>query len=154
MPQSILKKLFQLIFLATIVLSLSACAARPPSPSPAQGAVPPSGLESYNRAMFRANMRIDRSLLKPAAKAYGTVPQGIRVALRNAIGNLSEPYYSLNHSLQGNFDYMGGDLLRLGINSTLALLGCLMLLEPLASRNETRIWALPLGFGGWVRAPI
>ncbi|MDI9409224.1 MAG: VacJ family lipoprotein [Candidatus Pacebacteria bacterium] len=82
------------------------------------------GLESFNRIMFKNNMRLDRGIIKPAAKGYGAaVPEGVRIAFRNLFGNLVEPYYFINHNLQTNFDYAGISVLRFGINSTLGLAG-------------------------------
>ncbi|MCX8501382.1 MAG: VacJ family lipoprotein [Alphaproteobacteria bacterium] len=147
MNQVFINKILQVFFAGLVLVSLSACASQAP-PAPGGGAVKLSGLDSYNRKMFKVNMGVDRAVLKPAAKAYGAVPEGVRVALRNAIGNLSEPYNSLNHTIQGNFDYMGGDLLRLGINTTLGIGGLFDVAGAFGLKRQNTDLGITLGVWG------
>lgn len=111
------------VITAATPLAKAGDAAAAGAPMPAAQPPQESGLESFNRTIFKNNMRLDRAVIKPAAKGYGTVPEGVRIAFRNFFSNLVEPYYFVNHNLQTNFDYAGVSLLRLGINSTLGFAG-------------------------------
>lgn len=81
-------------------------------------------LDTYNRAMFDFNVKVDDYVLRPVSKGYRAVTtQFIRNRISNFFANLKEPASLANHLLQGNIvDSVsaGGRFL---INSTLGLLG-------------------------------
>lgn len=83
-----------------------------------------STLESYNRAMFDFNLKVDEYVTKPLAKGYRAVTtKFIRERVSNFFSNLREPATMINHSLQGNFSESGKSAGRFVVNSTLGLLG-------------------------------
>lgn len=92
--------------------------------SPANASQNDSALETYNRAMFDFNLKLDRYVLKPAAKGYRAVTtKFLRERISNFFSNLREPAVMINHSLQGNFADSGKSAGRFVVNSTLGLLG-------------------------------
>ncbi len=81
-------------------------------------------LESLNRSVFSFNESIDKIILAPVAKGYRLVfPSPIRVGIRNFFSNLSEPWTSINSTLQGNLSNAGNSIARFFINSTVGILG-------------------------------
>jgi phospholipid-binding lipoprotein MlaA len=81
-------------------------------------------LEPTNRVLFERNRFLDRTVLKPIAKAYvETVPDGVRHGVHNVLVNLDEPLVTVNHALQGNFDRAWTTLQRFAVNSTAGGLG-------------------------------
>ena len=81
-------------------------------------------LETYNRAMFDFNMKVDEYVLKPMAKGYRAITnEFIRERVSNVFKNLREPATMINHSLQGSFAESGKSAGRFVVNSTLGLLG-------------------------------
>ena len=92
--------------------------------SPAYANDDDSTLETYNRAMFDFNMKVDDYVMKPVAKGYRAVTnEFIRERVKNFFSNLREPAVTINHSLQGNFIDSGKSLGRFVVNTTLGLLG-------------------------------
>ena len=83
-----------------------------------------SALDTYNRAMFDFNVKVDDYVLRPVSKGYRAITtQFIRNRISNFFANLKEPASLANHLLQGNVVdgvSAGGRFL---INSTLGLLG-------------------------------
>lgn len=83
-----------------------------------------SWLETYNRSVFNFNMKVDRFLLKPAAKGYRTVTtQDMRNRVTSFINNVNEPASAVNHTLQGSITGMLNSVARFAVNSTLGLGG-------------------------------
>jgi phospholipid-binding lipoprotein MlaA len=80
--------------------------------------------EGFNRSMFNFNMKADRYLLKPLAKAYVKVTPGFfRRGVNNVLSNVMEIPSALNGVLQGNFKGAAQDTGRLLVNTTLGLGG-------------------------------
>lgn len=80
--------------------------------------------EGYNRAMFKFNYEFDKYLMKPVAKGYRFITnEYVRNRVSNALSNIREPIYAINHILQGEPKESGVNLSRLVINSTLGLAG-------------------------------
>jgi phospholipid-binding lipoprotein MlaA len=81
-------------------------------------------LESFNRAMFKFNDVSYRYLLTPLAKGYRKItPKPVNKSIGNFFLNLREPLFAVNKLLQAEPVDSGKSLLRLGINSTVGLLG-------------------------------
>ena len=97
------------------VLVLVGCAQNPKDPDP---------MIKVNRWMYGFNEVLDRHILKPVADCYGkTLPQQTRQGIGNAFDNLGEPYWALNHLLQGRFGRALGSVGRFGVNSTVGAFG-------------------------------
>lgn len=77
-------------------------------------------LESYNRAMFSFNDKLDKFIIRPVAKGYRAVTnEFIRERVSNFFNNIDEPISAVNHILQGDFKNTGNNLGRFTINTTL-----------------------------------
>ena len=79
--------------------------------------------ENFNRKMFAFNMALDEYALEPVAKGYLYVPEPVRMSVRRFIDNLTSPVTLVNDVLQGQWSRAGTTGARLGINTTLGLLG-------------------------------
>ncbi len=83
-----------------------------------------STLESYNRAMFTFNTKVDKYVLRPVAKGYKAVTNDyIRQRVSNFFSNIDEPISAVNHVLQGEFYNSGNNLGRFVVNTTLGVAG-------------------------------
>ena len=81
-------------------------------------------LESYNRAMFNVNNKIDKYVVRPVAKGYRAVTnEYVRTRVSNFFSNIGEPVSAVNHILQGNLGGTGNNLGRFVINTTLGGVG-------------------------------
>lgn len=107
--------------LLALALCLSACAS---TTAPQGAASPQDPWEGMNRKVFAFNDRLDRKLLKPAAKAYqSTVPTPVRDAVSNVFGNLGDAWSAINWLLQGQVQRGLEQGARVAWNSTLGLGG-------------------------------
>ncbi|GGJ40971.1 MlaA family lipoprotein [Neoroseomonas lacus] len=109
------------------VLLAGGCATRPGEDDPeglAEFRENNDGFEPTNRALFAAHEAADRNVLQPVAEAYrDVVPQGIRIAVRNILGNLRAPVILANDLLQGNVTRARETLGRFMVNSTIGVGG-------------------------------
>ncbi len=103
-----------------LMLGLSACASLPEG----HQADARDPWERYNRAMFSFNTEVDDAVLRPVAKGYrDVVPEPLRDAISNFIGNLSDMITTIHHLLQGEAGKAGNAAARVFINSTVGILG-------------------------------
>lgn len=80
--------------------------------------------EAQNRAVHQFNLSLDRSLVGPAARGYGTaVPQPVRRGIDNFASNLAQPSYVLNNIFQFRLGQATHNTLRFVVNSTIGLGG-------------------------------
>lgn len=87
---------------------------------------PQDPLEGYNRAVFRFNDAVDRTVLKPTATAYKNVtPSFMQTGVNNFFGNLSDAWSAVNNLLQGKGQAGMGDVTRVAVNSTFGIFGLL-----------------------------
>jgi phospholipid-binding lipoprotein MlaA len=80
-------------------------------------------LEPINRAMFAFNDKLYFYVLKPTARAYRVLPQGLRVSVSNFFSNLGAPIRMVNSLFQFKLLDAGNELLRFGINTTAGVAG-------------------------------
>lgn len=81
-------------------------------------------LEPYNRAVYKFNTKFNQYVMKPVAKGYRAITnQYVRDRISNAMSNVKEPIFALNHLLQGEPLKSTKDLSRFAINTTLGLAG-------------------------------
>ena len=104
-----------------LALALTACAGNQTTTS--EFADDNDPYESFNRKIFAVNLALDRSVLKPVAKSYLSVPQPVRTSVRNFRNNLISPVTLSNDTLQGSWSRAGVTMSRLLINSTIGVLG-------------------------------
>ena len=126
------------ITMLAAALMASACATRPGDDDPegqAEFRETNDPMEPTNRAMFEAHEAIDRNVLQPVAEAYrDLLPQGIRVAIRNILGNLRTPVILAGDLLQGNIPRARITLGRFMVNSTIGVGGLV---------DVAREWGVP-----------
>jgi phospholipid-binding lipoprotein MlaA len=110
-------------------------------------------LQPFNRAMYRFNSAVDRTVLRPLAVRYRRyVPDPVRTGIRNFFANLREPTTIVNDLLQGKFAQAGRDTMRFTINTTFGLLGLLDVATPMELRRNQEdfgqtfaVWGVPEG---------
>ena len=82
--------------------------------------------EAQNRSVHRFNVALDRAIVGPASRGYGTaVPEPVRQGVDNFASNLAQPSYVLNNLLQLRLGQATHNTLRFVINSTVGLGGVL-----------------------------
>ena len=79
--------------------------------------------ETLNRATFKFNQGLDKVLIKPIAKGYKNLPNGIQKGTKNAVTNLSNLVTIPNNVLQGDLKSAIINTARLAVNTTVGLLG-------------------------------
>lgn len=109
--------------------------------------------EPLNRAVFAFNDEADALLVRPAARAYqAVVPEVLRIAIGNVIGNLLEPWSALNQLLQGKPVEAVAGAARFVLNTTLGLAGVVDIATPIGLERQPEDlgqtlgrWGLPAG---------
>lgn len=105
-----------LAFVASIMLNSASYASSTTNPE--------DPYEGFNRAMFTFNDKIDIYFLKPIATLYKKiVPIPLNQGIHNFYTNLSNLPTIANDLLQANFYQAYRDVWRLGINSTVGIIG-------------------------------
>lgn len=100
--------------LALLALALTGCATSNPQ----------DPFEGFNRAMYGFNRGLDDVALKPAATAYQAVlPNFVQTGVGNFFGNLGDVWTAVNNILQGKVENGMSDFARVGVNSTIGLVG-------------------------------
>jgi len=80
--------------------------------------------EVPNRAVHRFNVALDRAIVGPTARGYGSVvPEPLRDGVDNFASNLSQPSYILNNLLQVRLGQASQNLIRFMVNSTVGIGG-------------------------------
>ncbi|MDC0445201.1 VacJ family lipoprotein [Candidatus Pelagibacter sp.] len=79
--------------------------------------------EKLNRATFKFNQGLDKVIIKPIAKGYRNLPNGIQKGTKNAVTNLSNLITIPNNILQGDIKTAIINTGRLALNTTVGLLG-------------------------------
>ena len=79
--------------------------------------------EKLNRKTFAFNQSLDKALIKPIAKSYRKLPEGVQNGTSNAVKNLSTLVTIPNNVLQGDVKTALINTARLAVNTTVGLLG-------------------------------
>lgn len=80
--------------------------------------------EGYNRIMFDFNEHFDTVIAKPIARFYNAImPRPLNEGVHNFFNNLNTITTIANDVLQANFFQATNDTWRLGVNSTVGVLG-------------------------------
>jgi phospholipid-binding lipoprotein MlaA len=109
--------------------------------------------ESFNRAMFSVNERLDTYFMKPVAQGYHFVmPDFAERAVTNVFANLYDANSSINALLQGRFGNAARGGGRFVVNSTLGVLGVFdvasrmgLMHYPTDFGHTLAIWGMPQG---------
>ena len=82
-------------------------------------------IEPFNRVVYTVNDKVDRAIFKPLAQGYEFIlPSVVRSCVSNVFGNIGDVPASLNNFLQGKIKEGGSDICRVGVNTTVGVLGC------------------------------
>lgn len=130
--------------MAAIIAVLAGCAST---------ADPPGGdsdpLESYNRAMFTFNDKVDKVILKPVAQAYQAVlPDLVIASVTNFFNNLDDVIVLFNDLLQLKFHQAAMDNSRLVFNTTFGVLGLFDVASHMNLPKNNEDFGQTLGFWG------
>ena len=80
--------------------------------------------EGTNRAIFKFNESVDKTILKPLAQGYEkNVPQKMRMHITNFFSNLGDLMTAVQHALQLDFRSSTESVTRFLVNSTVGILG-------------------------------
>jgi len=108
-------------------LTASACATRPSATNPEAVAAYEEAndpLEPFNRAMFRTDQVLDKTLVRPVVKTYQfIVPEGGRQSAGNFLRNLRSPITLIHDVLQGQPNRAGITVSRFFVNTFIGVLG-------------------------------
>ena len=115
---------------------------------------PDDPLESYNRAMFSFNERVDKAVVRPVAQAYDDVtPLPVRTGVGNFFGNVGDLWNGVNNLLQGKIREGLSDAARIGVNSTLGILGLFDVASELGLPKSDEDFGQTLGRWGVAEGP-
>ena len=127
-----------------VVGTLSGCA----------GPNPRDPFESYNRAVFNFNDKVDEYALKPTATVYKNVTPGFfQTGVSNFFGNLADVWTAANNLLQGKVGDGMSDLMRVAMNSTFGLLGVLDIASEAGLQKHKEDFGQTLGSWGVPSGP-
>ena len=87
--------------------------------------------EPLNRATFALNTSLDKTIFKPIAKGYRSLPVPIKTGTSNVLENLSNLITIPNNVMQGEIKKAGINTGRLAINTTIGILGIFNVAETL-----------------------
>lgn len=126
-----------------------ACAAVLASGCATRAANPDDPLESYNRAMFAFNEKVDDVALRPAAKLYDAVtPRPVRTGIGNFFGNVGDLWTGVNNLLQGKPREGLIDGARVLINTTVGIFGVFDVASELGLQKHDEDFGQTLGWWG------
>ncbi|WP_342618804.1 VacJ family lipoprotein [Rhodoferax sp. GW822-FHT02A01] len=110
---------------------------------------PRDPMESFNRAMFGFNDKVDTVVLKPVAKGYRAVtPDWLRKGVGNFFNNLEDMWSVVNSALQGRGQEFSDNVGRVMINTTFGLLGVIDVASDLSIDRHTADFGQTLGRWG------
>lgn len=153
----------QVVFAADSSTDSSVNEVARPAISPVNGAVDPESdlenmtvkdpYESFNRGIFNFNEALDKAILKPVASVYNVIlPPPVRKGVSNFFDNLNMVPTILNDLLQANFYQATSDTWRLGINSTVGLLGFVDVASKIGLEPNAEDFGLTLAQWGYTNS--
>ncbi len=111
---------------------------------------PKDPYEDFNRVMYRFNDFLDRAILKPMATFYSkVVPKPLVKGVANFYQNINTIPTVFNDVLQFNFYQATSDAWRLGLNSTVGILGFFDVATELGLEPNTEDFGLTLAQWGY-----
>lgn len=123
-------------------------------------AAQPDPLEPWNRGVFRFNEAVDGAVLAPLARGYARVlPQGVQTSLGHFFTNPQDIGSAANLLLQGRPGAAASDLARVGVNTTVGVLGLFDVATPMglvrhgADTGQT-LGRWGLGAGAYIVWPL
>lgn len=111
-------------------------------------------LEPMNRAIFKVNDTIDRTVAVPVAKGYQAVtPHPLRTAISNFFSNLGDLNNVANELLQLKITDATQDLIRFAMNTTFGIGGLIDFATPARLPKHHQDFGLTLGHWGIPSGP-
>ena len=111
--------------------------------------------ENYNRAMFDTNVSIDKTIIRPVAKAWReNAPKQAQDSARNFFQNLSTPLIIINNLLQGELHKAGDNTIRFVGNTTLGLFGLFDVVSHKGPKHEPADFGQTLAKWGIGEGPV
>jgi phospholipid-binding lipoprotein MlaA len=105
--------------------------------------------EPFNEKMFEFNLRLDRYVLKPVARAYNTVvPDRVQVMIANGFDNIQFVPRMMNSLFQGKFDGAVREFSRFLFNSTIGVGGLFDVAKLEGIEKSREDFGQTLGFYG------
>jgi phospholipid-binding lipoprotein MlaA len=133
------------------------CASVPPAAAPTAKTAAPSKAdpwEAMNRKVFAFNDAVDQAVLIPVARAYrDVVPEPLRQAFDNVLGNVTDGWAVVNHLLQGKPKDALDTGMRVGVNSLFGLLGVLDVASEMGFERQNEDFGQTLGRWGFGPGP-
>jgi phospholipid-binding lipoprotein MlaA len=115
---------------------------------------PGDPLEPMNRAVFKFNDTVDRTIAVPVAKGYQKVtPKPMRTAISNFFSNLGDLGNLANNLLQLKITDATEDLMRFAFNSTFGMGGLIDFATPAGLPKHHQDFGLTLGRWGVPAGP-
>ena len=110
--------------------------------------------EPFNRNVSNFNEGLDQAVLKPVATAYQNVtPQIMRTGVNNFFGNIADVWSLVNNVLQFKPAESVETLFRVGVNTTIGLVGLIDVASDLKLQKHTEDFGQTLGFWGMPTGP-
>lgn len=133
-----------ILFVVVLTLSSSALAQE------ARTFNPKDPFEPFNRVMFNFNDALDKVILKPVATLYNKiVPKPLAKGISNFFANMNMVPTVANDLLQANFYQATSDAWRLGINSTIGIVGFFDFATDMGLEPNTEDFGLTLAQWGY-----
>jgi phospholipid-binding lipoprotein MlaA len=115
---------------------------------------PQDPLEGLNRATFRFNDALDRTVATPLAKGYNRVlPSPVRTAVTNFFSNLGDVLVMINDFAQGRGADGVSDVMRIAVNTVLGIGGLIDIATPAGLQKHEQDFGLTLGHWGVPAGP-
>lgn len=141
-----LKKRLQYSLLTLMILALAGCATTARNPE--------DPYESYNRAMFKINQKVDQYALLPVARVYDKImPTPVKTSVTNFFSNIGEIPRIINRILQAKPGLVANNTWRLLINTTVGIGGLFDPASKLGLKRDTTDFGVTLGKWGIKRSP-
>jgi len=146
------------LLLGLALLSVAACATRPPASDPEAQAdfrELNDPIEPTNRFFYRVNDALDTYALRPVAVAYrDVVPGAVRRPIHNVLNNLGAPAMFANDVLSAKPRRAGDSLMRFLINTTAGVGGLFDVATGWGYPDHTSDFGLTLALWGVGEGPF
>lgn len=145
--KKLLKSLLIFSLLAIILATMGCASARHPTN-------PQDPYESYNRKVFKFNMKVDKYVYRPVAKTYDTIlPGPAKRGVTNFFENVSLVPSIINDMLQANVPWAASDTGRLVVNTTLGIGGLFDVASHMGLKKHDQDFGLTLAKWGVRKSP-